>query len=74
MHSAHPQRAFILHTRPYGETSLLLEAFSAEFGRIGLLAKGARRGKSPWRGLLQPFRLLLMSWRRRRELGLLTGG
>ena len=66
-------RAFILHTRPYGETSLLLEAFSAEFGRVGLLAKGARRGKSRWRGLLQPFRLLLLSWLKRRGLGLLTG-
>jgi DNA repair protein RecO (recombination protein O) len=65
--------AFILHTRPYRETSLLLEAFSAEFGRVGLLAKGARRGKSRWRGLLQPFRLLLVSWVNRRELGLLTG-
>lgn len=72
MPTVHLHRAFILHTRPYGETSLLLEAFSAEFGRVGLLAKGARRGKSRWRGLLQPFRLLLLSWLNRRELGLLT--
>lgn len=67
------QRGFILHTRPYGETSLLLEGFSAEFGRVGLLAKGARRAKSRWRGLLQPFRLLLLSCLKRRELGLITG-
>ena len=72
MHSVHPHRAFILHTRPYGETSLLLEAFSVDFGRVGLLARGARRGKSRGRGLLQPFRLLLLSWLRRRELGLVT--
>lgn len=70
--SVHLQRGFILHTRPYGETSLLIEGFSAESGRIGLIAKGARQRKSRWRGLLQPFRLLLLSWLKRRELGIVT--
>lgn len=73
MATVHLHHAFILHTRAYGETSLLLEVFSAEFGRMGLLAKGARRAKCRWRGLLQPFRLLLLSWLKRKELGLLTG-
>lgn len=66
-------RAFVLHSRPYGETSLLVEAFSARFGRVGLMAKGARRAKSRWRGLVQPFRPLLLCWLPRKELGLLTG-
>lgn len=71
MPSVRLHRAFVLHTRPYGESSLLLEGFDSELGRIGLLAKGARRKSSRWRGLLQPFRPLLLSWLKRRELGLL---
>ena len=66
------ERTFVLHQRPYRESSLLLEVFAAGFGRMGLLAKGARRPQSRWRGLLQPFRPLLLSWSSRGELALLT--
>lgn len=62
--------AYILHRQPYRETSLLLEAFSLAAGRIGLVARGARRGKG---GLLQPFVPLLLSWSGRGELATLTG-
>ena len=54
--------SFVLHRRPYRETSLLVEAFCADFGRVGLVAKGATRGKSPLASVLQPFRPLLLSW------------
>ncbi len=64
--------AFILHQRDYSETSLTLEVFTARHGRLGLLAKGARRPKSPWRGLLKPFQPLLLGWSGRGELGILT--
>lgn len=49
------QPAYILHTRPYQETSLLIEFFTEDFGRISAVAKGAKRPKSRGRGLLQPF-------------------
>lgn len=65
--------AFVLHARPYRETSLLVEAFSRDHGRLGLIARGARRPKSRMRGLLQPFVPLLLSWRGRGELATLTG-
>lgn len=65
--------AFVLHTRPYRETSLIVEAFGRDAGRLGLVAKGARRPKSALRGTLQPFRPLLLSWSGRGDLGLLTG-
>ncbi len=68
------QPAYVLHSRPYRETSLLVEVFSLGHGRIGLVAKGARRAKSPFRGLLQPFRPLLLSWSGQQELMLLIGG
>ena len=66
------ERTFVLHQRPYRESSLLLEVFAAHAGRIGLLAKGARRPQSRWRGILQPFRPLLLSWSGRGELASLT--
>jgi DNA repair protein RecO (recombination protein O) len=47
--------AYILHTRPWRETSLLLDVLSQDFGRIQLIAKGAKRPHSLLRGLLEPF-------------------
>ncbi|MEE8496418.1 MAG: DNA repair protein RecO [Xanthomonadales bacterium] len=65
--------AYILHSRQYRESSLLLEAFSREHGKVGLVARGARGAKSRWKNMLQPFRPLLLSWNQRGELGTLTG-
>ncbi|MEW6646948.1 MAG: DNA repair protein RecO [Pseudomonadota bacterium] len=65
--------AYILHRQPYRETSLLLEAFSLDVGRVGLVARGARSGKGGKAGLLQPFVPLLLSWSGRGELATLTG-
>lgn len=65
--------ALVLHARPWRETSLLVEAFSRSHGRLGLIARGARRPKSRMHGLLQPFIPLLLSWRGRGELATLTG-
>ncbi|MBF2760150.1 MAG: DNA repair protein RecO [Ectothiorhodospiraceae bacterium AqS1] len=65
--------AFILHSRRYRETSLLIEAFGRDSGRLGVVAKGALRPKSRMRGLLQPFIPLLLSWRGRGDLATLTG-
>jgi DNA repair protein RecO (recombination protein O) len=46
--------------------------FSREHGRVGLVARGARSARSPWRGLGEPFVPLESEWRRRGELGTLT--
>lgn len=64
---------YLLHSRPYRETSLLLEVLSRSRGRVGLVARGARGSRSRWKNLLQPFRPLLLSWNQRGELGTLTG-
>lgn len=66
------QPGCVLHARDYSETSLILEVFSARHGRLGLLAKGARRPTSRVRGLLKPFQPLLLSWTGRGELPILT--
>ena len=64
---------YVLHSRPWRETSLVVEAFTREHGRVGLVARGVRRARSRFRGLLLPFRLLLLSWSGRGELPTLTG-
>ena len=65
--------AWILHHYPYRDSSLLLEVFSREYGRIGLIARGARSAKGRWQNQLQMLRPLLLSWNMRGELGTLTG-
>jgi DNA repair protein RecO (recombination protein O) len=62
------QPAYILHARPYQETSLLLDIFTRDFGRLSAIAKGAKRPKSRGRGLLQPFVPLVMSCAGKGEL------
>ena len=66
------QPAFILHHYPYGETSALLEVFSLTHGRVGLIAKGARRAKSDLRAILCPFQPLAIGWSGKGELATLT--
>ena len=62
------QPAYVLHTYPYRETSLIVEVFSQNFGRLPLMARGARRPKSAQRGLLLSFQPLALSWFGRAEL------
>ena len=61
-------RAYVLHSYPYRETSLILQAWTEKHGRIGLVAKGAKRPKSPARSVLVPFQPLVVSWFGRGEL------
>ena len=67
------QPGFILHSRPYRETSLLLEVLSRDHGRVGLVARGVRsaRSRTP-RALLQPLMLLNFAWSGQGELATLT--
>ncbi|HQR04741.1 MAG: DNA repair protein RecO [Proteobacteria bacterium] len=56
------QPAFLLHSRPYSETSLVLDVFSRDYGRVALLARGARRPRSALRGVLIGFQGLELGW------------
>ncbi|WP_290144507.1 recombination protein O N-terminal domain-containing protein, partial [uncultured Parasutterella sp.] len=40
------QPAFVLHTYPWKETSLIVEFFTRDFGRMSLVARGAKRPMS----------------------------
>jgi len=59
---AEGEPAFVLHSYPFRETSLLVELFSRRFGRVALLAKGARRPRSGLRGTLIAFQPLVVAW------------
>lgn len=65
------QPGFILHRYEYGETSLVFECFTPDAGRLGMLARGARRPASALRGLVA-FEPLLLSWSGKGELPVLT--
>lgn len=56
------QAGVILHQHPYRETSLILEVFTRQYGRISIVARGARRPQSALRGVLLPFQPLIFSW------------
>lgn len=51
-------RAYILHHYPYQEHGVLLKVFSEQYGLLPVIAKGAKRPKSPWYGVLAPFNQL----------------
>ena len=69
---AEHEASYVLHTYPYKETSLIVEAFTRRFGRVALLARGARRPRSAMRGMLLSFHALRLSWSASAELGTLV--
>ncbi len=62
------QPGYVLHSYPYQETSLIVEMFTREFGRIGMVAKGAKRPHSPLRSVLMPFHALTLDWSGKSDL------
>ncbi len=67
-HRQDNQAVYVLHTYPFKETSLVVELFARNFGRVATTAKGARRPRSAMRGMLQAFQPLLATWSGKLEL------
>ena len=67
-HRVQGQPSFVLHSYPYKETSLIIDMFTRDYGRIALVAKGAKRPHSKLRGVLQTFQPLSGSWSGKSEL------
>ena len=66
------QAAFVLHRRPFKESSFFLDVFSQDHGLISIIAKGARRPRSNFRGRLELFIPLSLSWQGNTNLPILT--
>lgn len=67
------QPAYVLHHRPFRDTSQILDLVTRDHGKIAVVARGSRRAKSRLAGLLRPFLPLSVSWVARGDLGTLTG-
>ena len=67
------QPAYILHHRPFRDSSQILDILTRDHGKIALVARGSRGAKSRLRGVLRPFLPLRISWVARSDLGTLTG-
>lgn len=66
------QPGFVLHSYPYKETSLIIDVFSRDHGRVALVAKGAKRPHSQLRNVLQTFQPLNIGWSGKSEIRTLT--
>jgi len=65
--------AFVIHSYPFRETSLIIDVFSRRHGRLPIVARGARRPRSALRGVLMNFQPLLLSWFGKGEVRTLHG-
>jgi DNA repair protein RecO (recombination protein O) len=71
-HRIQLQPAYVLHHRPYRDTSRIVDLFTRDFGRLTVFARGVRGGKSGLAAALQAFQPILVSWSGRGEAGQLT--
>ena len=60
--------AYLIHQRPYSETSQISNLFSRHYGRVDVIAKRSKRPKSKFKSFLQPFSPILVSWSGRSQL------
>ena len=67
------QAAFVLHHRPFRDSSQILDILSREHGKLAVVARGSRGARSRLKGVLRPFMPLSMSWIIKSDLGTLTG-
>jgi DNA repair protein RecO (recombination protein O) len=67
------QPGFVLHHRPFRDTSQILDLLTRDHGRIAVIARGSRGPRSRLAGVLRPFLPLRVSWVAKTDLGTLTG-
>lgn len=67
------QPAFILHHRPFRDSSQILDVISRDHGKLAVVARGSRGVRSRLKGILRPFMPLSVSWVIKSDLGTLTG-
>lgn len=72
MNHSDPQAAYVLHSRPYRDTSLIVDFLTLEHGKVSAVVQGARRPKSKLRASVQPFVPIQITWRGRNDLKTLT--
>ncbi len=71
--AAAPMPAYVLHSVPYKETSLVVEFWTRDLGKVSAVAKGAKRPYSSLKTVLLSFQPLLITLSGRAEVKTLTG-
>lgn len=66
------QLAYVLHTYDWSESSVIVELWTLDYGRVAVVAKGAKKPSSYLRSVLLPLQRLSVSWRGEEELRTLT--
>lgn len=69
----HQEPAYVLHHRPFRDSSQIIDLLTRDHGRIAVVARGSRGSRSRLAGVLRPFLPLRVSWMARSDLGTLTG-
>jgi DNA repair protein RecO (recombination protein O) len=59
--------AYVLHGYPWSESSLIVDLFTREAGRVAVAAKGAKRPTSQLRAVLRPFQRIHVTFGRPRN-------
>ncbi|GAB1262080.1 DNA repair protein RecO [Aurantivibrio plasticivorans] len=72
MASVYLQSVYILHSRPFQDSSLLVDVLSEDHGRLTVVAKGARSARGRHRFPVYPFTKLVASWQGKSDLKTLT--
>ncbi len=73
MHRIKLHPAYVLHHRPYRDTSRIVELFTRDYGRLTVFARGVRNSRSGLSAVLQAFQPLLVSWSDKDDAGHLEG-
>jgi len=63
------EQAFVLHRYDWSESSLILEVFTRQHGRVALVAKGAKKPSSNFRPVLLPLQPLSLTWTQSADAG-----
>lgn len=67
MRGAAQQPAFVLHRYAWSESSLIVDLFTRDAGRVAVAAKGAKRPTSNLRAVLMPFQRIQVAFGRSRD-------
>ncbi|UOF93884.1 MAG: DNA repair protein RecO [Bordetella sp.] len=71
-HNLQASDAYILYSKPWRETSIIVQIFSRDYGRISMIAKGAKQPYSQLRPILSTFQPLIISWSGKNDIKILT--
>jgi DNA repair protein RecO (recombination protein O) len=69
----HDEPSYVLHRYDWSESSLILEVFTRHFGRMAIVAKGAKKPTSNFRPILLPLQPLRLSFGGDAEIRSLKG-